>query len=60
MACLLLGDWICWLLGSGTTCWLQDQNFEPRNSGLVLPKLQFFNMHCSLYIYMPDYTRIYL
>jgi hypothetical protein len=26
-------------------CWLQDQNFEPRNSGLVLPKLQIFNMH---------------
>jgi hypothetical protein len=32
------------------SCWLQDQNLEQRNSGLVLSKLQLFNMHCSIYI----------
>jgi hypothetical protein len=36
--------------GLVSVCWLQDQNFKLRNSGLVLPKSQFFNMHCSLYI----------
>jgi hypothetical protein len=45
---------------------LEDQKFKLRNSGLVVAKLQLFNMYCSIYIYIyiyiyrSDYMRICL
>jgi hypothetical protein len=35
----------------GMDCWLQDQNFDPKNSGLVLRKIAAFQ-YAFLYIYI--------
>jgi hypothetical protein len=45
-------------IGSGTTCWFQDQLSNQRDSGLVLPNAAF--QYALLSLYRTDYMRIYL
>jgi hypothetical protein len=59
IACLFWGNWSYYLLGSVTTCWLQDKQVSNQGENTCLVLLNAAFQYALLFLYMHDYRRIY-